>query len=227
MPAGPPKIACSIAPTTSRSQMNTNGLAEPRSAISRGRSNSAVIWLRVVSPRIVPTRNTTCSSCGCVAPIVGEHLLDQALVVRVRELLVAAHRVVLGEPRRIVGVITVGRAARGDDDPAARRPRRRPRARSACRARPRSTRARGSTSRPGVTMAARCTTVSIACRRSSVARARGRGCPCAAYSHAGQAPLGRHLAHVARQRCSPGRRCAAARRASSDQSAAEVARRRP
>jgi hypothetical protein len=65
MPAGPPKIACSIAPATSRSQMKTNGLAEPRIATSRGRSNSAVIWLRVVSPRMVPTRNTTCSSAGC------------------------------------------------------------------------------------------------------------------------------------------------------------------
>ena len=45
-----------------------------------------------------------------------QHLLHQPLVVRIGKGLVAAQRTVFGEPRRVVGVVAVGRAARADDD---------------------------------------------------------------------------------------------------------------
>ncbi len=51
-----------------------------------------------------------------LAPVDRQHFLDQPLVVRVRERFVAADRIVFGQPLRVVGVIAVGRAARGDDD---------------------------------------------------------------------------------------------------------------
>jgi hypothetical protein len=48
--------------------------------------------------------------------MAGEQLFDEALVARVRELVVAAQRSVFGEQRAVVGVIAVRRAARGDDE---------------------------------------------------------------------------------------------------------------
>jgi hypothetical protein len=51
-----------------------------------------------------------------LAPGARQHLLDQALVVRVGELRVAAQRVVLHERDGIVGVVAVGRAAAGIDE---------------------------------------------------------------------------------------------------------------
>ena len=135
--------------------------------------------------------------CRVCPPVLGQHFLDEALVVRVGEFLVAAHRVVLGEPGRVVGVVAVGRTARGDDDASRRRPRRRPRARCGCRARPPRTRVRGSTSGPGVTIAARWTTVSMACR-SSTSASPGSAHVVHDVLDARQAAIGRDLADVAR-----------------------------
>ena len=98
--------------------MKTNGESAPRICSSRGRSNSAVIWLSTCRPRMVPIRSTTCSSSGCAVRSGRELLLDQPLVVAVGELLVAADRVVLGQRHRVVGVVAVGRAARRHHHPA-------------------------------------------------------------------------------------------------------------
>ena len=79
-------------------------------------SKRLVIWLRVVSPRMAPGRNTSWRSAGCSIRALREQLLDLPLVVRVRELGVAAQRVVLRERYRVVGVVAVRRAAAGDDE---------------------------------------------------------------------------------------------------------------
>ena len=96
--------------------MKTNGLSAPRIAIRRGFSNRSVIWLATEAPRMVPMRKTVCASCGWATAVFGQHFLDQPLVPRVGEGLVAAHRVGFGQPGRIVGVVAVGGAAGGDND---------------------------------------------------------------------------------------------------------------
>src|SRR5690606_41413570 len=46
----------------------------------------------------------------------GRHLPDPALGAAIGDLLVAAQRLVLGDPRGIVGGVAIGGAARADDD---------------------------------------------------------------------------------------------------------------
>ena len=61
-------------------------------------------------------RKTTCSRSGFDDAVLREHLFDEALVPRVGELVVAAHRVGLAQPLRAVGVVAVGGAGRRHDD---------------------------------------------------------------------------------------------------------------
>ena len=63
-------------------------------------------------------RSTTCSSSGRLPRSSASISSTMPLVVGVGELLVAADRLVLGDPLRVVGVVAVGRAARGDHDPS-------------------------------------------------------------------------------------------------------------
>ena len=137
-PAGRRWRRAAIAAATSSTQMNTNGDSEPRIASTRLPSHSAVIWLRTVGPRIVPMRKHDLLEIGVRFPVLREHLLDEPLVQRVRELVVAAHRIGLAQPLRVVGVVAVGGPGRGDHDAAHAGRRRRPRAR--CAPRPTSTR---------------------------------------------------------------------------------------
>lgn len=51
------------------------------------------------------------------SPVLREHLLDQALVPRVREGVVAAQRLFLVDPSGVVRMVAVGGPGAGDHDP--------------------------------------------------------------------------------------------------------------
>ena len=67
MPAWSVAMPCSSTPSTSWSQISTNGEGQPRSATTRGPVKSPVIWLSVLSPSTVPGRSTSWRSRGWVS----------------------------------------------------------------------------------------------------------------------------------------------------------------
>jgi hypothetical protein len=73
---------------------------------------------RNLLPQDRPGTEDQLRQLGVLAAGAFEHLLDQALVVGVRELLVSPQRVGLAQKRGVVGVVAVGGAAAGVDEAA-------------------------------------------------------------------------------------------------------------
>ncbi len=65
MPLRRSRMPLAMQRATSSSQTITNGMSEPRTPSTTGRSNIAVMGFETRSPRIVPGRNTSWSSSGC------------------------------------------------------------------------------------------------------------------------------------------------------------------
>ena len=169
-----------------------------------GFSNMSVIWLLHVAPRIVPGRKTSWRSSGCSRAVAGQHLLDLALVVASRRTRgCRAGRRPRASGTRVVGVVAVGRAAAGVDEL------RHAGGEAGSQHVPvPSTSTEYSSSRgcpPGVTIAARCTTVSTAWRAGASTRPGSRMSPVAVHDAVDAA---RPRAARARR----ARRCVATRR---------------
>lgn len=122
MPVTVLTTARSMIVTTSVSQMKTNGESAPRTFNSRGFWNSAVMWLSTCSPEDGADSQHHLLQLGVRGSQLRQHVLDEPFVVAVGEGLVAADRVVFGEPpvvrHAVVRVVAVRRAGGGHHDSA-------------------------------------------------------------------------------------------------------------